>query len=155
MHINLLTPCMISMLCWTAVQTNCEIYKNAQLLTNMHETDCQAIISGIGGKLTTNVVGVFNGTSTVFFHSEAIANILSQSQEHDEGATITYHDKQDEYTIQHEGCDNLLFARLGGLYCYDASSNPKFIVNNTVEENKNKNTKREVRKAEEAARVHR
>ena len=38
---------------------NCEIYKNAQLLTDMHETDCQAIISGIGGKLTTNVGGHF------------------------------------------------------------------------------------------------
>ena len=132
---------------------NCGIFKNAQLLTNMHETDCQAIISGIGGKLTTNVVGVFNGTSTVFFHPEAIANILSQSsQEHDKGTSITYHDKQEEYTVQHEECDALLFARLGGLYCYDAS-NPKVIANNTVEENKKKCTKREVRKAEEAARV--
>jgi hypothetical protein len=133
---------------------NCGIFKNAQLLTNMHETDCQAIISGIGGKLSTNVVGVFNGTSTVFFHPEAIANILSQSQEHDIGASITYHDKQDEYTVQHEGCDTLLFERVGGLYCYDAS-NPKVIANNTVEENKKKYTKREVRKAEEAARVRR
>ena len=133
---------------------NCGIFKNAQLLTNMHETDSQAIISGIGGKLSTNVVGVFNGTSTVFFHPEAIANILSQSQEHDEGASITYHDKQDEYTVQHEGCDTLLFERVGGLYCYDAS-NPKVIANNTVEENKKKYTKREVRKAEEAARVRR
>ena len=107
---------------------------------------------GIGGKLTTNVIGVFNGTSTVFFHPEAIANILSQSssQEHDKGASITYDDKQDEYTVQHEECDALLFARLGGLYCYDAS-NPKVIANNTVEENKKKYTKREVRKAEEAA----
>ena len=133
---------------------NCGIFKNAQLLTNMHETDCQAIISGIGGKLSTNVVGVFNGTSTVFFHPEAIANILSQSQEHDIGASITYHDKQDEYAVQHEGCDTLLFERVGGLYCYDASI-PKVIANNTVEENKKKYTKREVRKAEEAARVRR
>ena len=133
---------------------NCGIFKNAQLLTNMRETDCQATISGIGGKLTTNVVGTFNGTSEVFFHPEAIANILSQSQEHDEGATINYHDKQDEYTVQHDGCDTLLFERVGGLYCYDAS-NPKVIANNTVKENKLKYTKRQVKKAEEAARVRR
>jgi hypothetical protein len=134
---------------------NCGIFKNAQLLTNMHETDCQAIISGIGGKLSTNVVGVFNGTSTVFFHPEAIANILSQSQEHDEGASITYHDKQDEYTVQHEGCDTLLFERVGGLYCYDASNPNKVIASNTVKENKLKYTKRQGKKAEQALRIRR
>ncbi len=57
----------------------CGIFKNAQLLTNLHETDYSATISGIGDKLTTNTVGIFNGTSEVFFHPEAIANILSQS----------------------------------------------------------------------------
>ena len=39
---------------------NCGTFKNAQLLTNLHETDYSATISGIGGKLTTNTVGVFN-----------------------------------------------------------------------------------------------
>ncbi len=133
---------------------NCGIFKNAQLLTDLHETDCSATISGIGGKLTTNTVGVFNGTSEVFFHPEAIANILSQSQEHDEGASIIYLNKQDQYTVQHEGCDTLLFERVGGLYCFDAS-NPKVIANNTVNDNKLKYTKRQVKKAEEAARVRR
>ena len=82
---------------------NCGIFKNAQLLSNLHEIESTATISGIGGKLTTNVVGIFNGTSEVFYHPEAIANILSQSQEHDDGATINYHNKQDEYTVQHDG----------------------------------------------------
>ena len=133
---------------------NCGIFRNAQLLTNLRETDCSATISGIGGKLTTNTVGVFNGTSEVFFHPEAIANILSQSQEHDEGASIIYLNEQDQYTVQHEGCDTLLFERVGGLYCFDAS-NPKVIANNTVNDNKLKYTKRQVKKAEEAARVRR
>ena len=133
---------------------NCGIFRNAQLLTNLRETDCSATISGIGGKLTTNTVGVFNGTSEVFFHPEAIANILSQSQEHDEGASIIYLNEQDQYTVQHEGCDTLLFERVGGLYCFDAS-NPKVIANNTVTNNKLKYTKRQVKKAEEAARVRR
>ena len=39
---------------------SCGIFKNAQLLINLHETDYSATISGIGGKLTTNTVGVFN-----------------------------------------------------------------------------------------------
>ena len=92
-------------------------------------------LSGIGGKLTTNTVGVFNGTSEVFFHLEAIANILSQSQEHDEGASVVYLNEQEQYTVQHEGRDTLLFERVGGLYCFDAS-NPKLIANNTVNDNK-------------------
>jgi hypothetical protein len=133
---------------------NCGIFRNAQLLTNLHETDCSATIRGIGGKLTTNTVSVFNSTSEVFFHPEAIANILSQSQEHDEGASIIYLNEQDQYTVQHEGYDTLLFERVGGLYCFDAS-NPKVIANNTVTNNKLKYTKRQVKKAEEAARVRR
>ena len=48
----------------------------------------------------------------------------------------------------------MLFERVGGLYCFDAS-NTKVIANNTVNENKLKYTKRQVKKAEEAARVHR
>ena len=130
---------------------SCGIFKNAQLLINLHETDYSATISGIGGKLTTNTVGVFNDTSEVFFHPEAIANILSQSQEHDEDASIIYLNKRrDQYTVQHEGCDTLLFERVEGLYCFDAS-NPKVITNNTVNDNKLKYTKRKVKKAEEAA----
>ena len=131
---------------------NCGIFRNAQLLTNLRETDCSATISGIGGKLTTNTVGVFNSTGEVFFYPEAIANILSQSQEHDEGASIIYLNKRDQFTVQHEGSDTLLFERVGGLYCFDAS-NPKVIANNTVNDNKLKYTKRQVKKAEEAARV--
>ena len=67
---------------------NCGIFKNPQLLKDIRETECSATISGIGGKLTTNIVGTFNGTSEVFYHPEAVANILSQSQEHDYGALI-------------------------------------------------------------------
>eukprot|EP01036_Dinobryon_divergens_P033830 gene33830-43712_t len=66
------------------------IFNNAQLLTNLHKTDCSATISGSGGKLTTNTVG-----------------------EHGEGASIIYLNNQDQYTVQHEGCDTLLFERVG------------------------------------------
>ena len=87
---------------------NCGIFKNAQLLTNLKETDCTVTISGIGGKLTTNIVGMFNGTSEVFYHAEAIANILSQSQERDNGATITYNSEQDNYAVSYAGYNTLL-----------------------------------------------
>ena len=133
---------------------NCGIFKNAQLLTNLKETDCTVTISGIGGKLTTNIVGIFNGTSEVFYHAEAIANILSQSQERDNGATIIYNSEQDNYAVSYAGYNTLLFQRVGGLYFYDASD-PKVLANNTVRENKLKYTKRQVKKAEEATRIRR
>jgi hypothetical protein len=78
-----------------------------------------------------------------------------KSQEHDEGASINYHDKQDEYTVQHEGCDTLLFERVGGLYYYDASNPNKVIASNIVKENKLKYTKRQGKKAEQALRIRR
>ena len=78
-----------------------------------------------------------------------------KSQEHDEGASINYHDKQDEYTVQHEGCDTLLFERVGGLYYHDASNPNKVIASNIVKENKLKYTKRQGKKAEQALRIRR
>jgi hypothetical protein len=58
---------------------NCGIFRNAQLLTNLRETGYSATVSGIEGKLTTNSVGVFNGTSEVFFHPEAIARSMTRA----------------------------------------------------------------------------
>lgn len=132
---------------------NCGIFNNAQLLSDMHDTEHTAVINGIGGKLTTNTVGVFNGTSEVFFHPDAIANILSQSQEYDNGALISYESESDNYTVEYAGFNTLLFERVGGLYCFDATK-PQVLAN-TVKQNKLKYTKRQVKKAEEASSVRR
>ncbi len=35
----------------------------------------------------------------MYYHPDAVANILSQSAEKDNGATITYDDDRDEYTM--------------------------------------------------------
>ena len=138
---------------------NCGIFNNSDLLTNIRNTDIQATINGIGGQLTTNVVGTFNKKSDVFYHPEAIANLLSQSQEKDNGAKILYNNKHDAYLLSYEHKDNILFTRTGGFYCHDTSILiPRDVLTtelNTVNENKLRYTKRQVKKADEAIEVRR
>jgi len=54
-----------------------------------------ATINGIGGNLTTNVIGTFHNRHDVYYHPDAVANILSQSAEKDNGATIHYDNDKD------------------------------------------------------------
>ena len=94
---------------------NCGIFENIRISNE------KATINGIGGNnlLTTNVIGTFNDRHDVYYHPNAVASILSQSAEKDNGATISYDNEKDEYTMTFEDDDTyvpLRFQRVGGLY---------------------------------------
>jgi len=140
---------------------NCGIFKNINILKNIRLTNETATINGIGGNLTTNVIGTFHNKHDVFYHPDAVANILSQSAEKDNGATIEYDNDNDEYIMSFEDDDQympLLFNRVGGLYCVDTTNmNDSYYTMNstTVKSNKLKYTKREVKRADEAMELRR
>ena len=141
---------------------NCGIFKNINILENIRISNEKATINGIGGNLTTNVIGTFNDRHDVYYHPDAVANILSQSAEKDNGATISYNNEKDEYTMTFEDDDTyvpLTFQRVGGLYCIDTSNmdEPYYTMHNstTVRMNKLKYTKREVKRADEAMKLRR
>ncbi len=141
---------------------NCGIFKNINILENIRISNEKATINGIGGNLTTNVIGTFNGRHDVYYHPDAVANILSQSAEKDNGATISYNNEKDEYIMTFEDDDTyvpLTFQRVGGLYCIDTSNMDEsyYTIHNstTVRMNKLKYTKREVKRADEAMKLRR
>lgn len=140
---------------------NCGIFNNINLLTDIQESIYTATINGIGGCLTTNLRGVYNGDRKVFYHPDAIANILSQSEEKDNGAHIVYDNNNDSYTVTYPKSSRVLvFERVGGLYCYDASVSPSPVPNyslsfKTVKENIKKYTKAQVKRANKAVEVRR
>ena len=78
---------------------NCGIFKNINILNDIRISNETATINGIGGNLTTNVIGTFHNKHDVYYHPDAVANILSQSAEKDNGATITYDNDIDEYLL--------------------------------------------------------
>ena len=142
---------------------NCGIFKNINILKDIRISTETVTINGIGGNLTTNVIGTFHNKHDVYYHPDAVANILSQSAEKDNGATITYDDDRDEYTMSFAD-DNtyipLTFIRVGGLYCVDTTNMDEsyYAMNmqsTTVRENKLKYTKREVKRADEAMKLRR
>ena len=143
---------------------NCGIFKNISILKDIQISNETATINGIGGNLTTNVIGTFHNKHDVYYHPDAVANILSQSAEKDNGATITYDDDRDEYTMSFADDDTyipLTFIRVGGLYCVDTTNMDEsyYAMNmqstTTVRENKLKYTKREVKRADEAMKLRR
>ena len=143
---------------------NCGIFKNINILKDIRISTETVTINGIGGNLTTNVIGTFHNKHDVYYHPDAVANILSQSAEKDNGATITYDDDRDEYTMSFANDDTyipLRFIRVGGLYCVDTTNMDEsyYVMNmqstTTVRENKLKYTKREVKRADEAMKLRR
>ena len=96
---------------------NCGIFKNINILKDIRISTETVTINGIGGNLTTNVIGTFHNKHDVYYHPDAVANILSQSAEKDNGATITYDDNRDKYTMSFADDDTyipLTFTRVGG-----------------------------------------
>jgi Reverse transcriptase (RNA-dependent DNA polymerase) len=137
---------------------NCGIFMNKNLLTNLRTIESHATINGVSGQIITNVVGIFNNMSEVYYHPHAIANILSQSQEKDNGARVTYDDDHDIYSVCYEEREPIVFERIGGLYCFDTlnpHSTSYRALTSTVHDNKLKFTKREVQRADKAIEVRR
>ena len=140
---------------------NCGIFKNLNLLENVHITDTTATIHGIGGDIETNIMGTFLNRHHVYYHPDAVANILSQSAEKDNGAIIEYDNDADQYILSFTDDHTyvpLIFNRVGGLYCVDMSNMDDSYYamgSSTVRMNKLKYTKREVQRADEVMKLRR
>ena len=142
---------------------NCGIFKNINILKNIRLSNETATINGIGGNLTTNVIGTFHNKHDVYYHPDAVANILSQSAEKDNGATINYDNNKDEYSMSFDEDTTyipLTFIRVGGLYCVDTTNMDESYYamhthHSTVKANRLKYTKREVKRADEAMKLRR
>ena len=104
---------------------NCGIFKNINILKDIRISNETATINGIGGNLTTNVIGTFHNKHDVYYHPDAVANILSQSAEKDNGATIHYDNDKEEYSMSFDNDATyipLTFIRVGGLYCVNTTN---------------------------------
>lgn len=78
---------------------NCGIFKNLNLLDNVRITDTTATIHGIGEDIETNIMGTFLDRHHVYYHPDAVANILSLSEEKYNGAIIDYDNDTDQYIL--------------------------------------------------------
>lgn len=71
-------------------QSTNDKFCNDKYLVNIHHVKESLQLSTNGGILTTNMKETFPGYGLVWYHPEAITNILSQSRVKDQGYTISY-----------------------------------------------------------------
>jgi hypothetical protein len=125
------------------------IFSNPRLLDGETRKATLEGISTFGGEASAHQIGEYKGMDT-YVNPDGPVNLLSQRRLRMAGAKISYHDGDDEYTVEFPNGDAMSFpARddVGGLYVYTPMT---IFVNATVKERLKIYTKREQRKAIEA-----
>jgi hypothetical protein len=146
-------------------QSSVSIFKDAKLLKNIRPAKSTMRVAGIGGSMLATQIGTFEGFGDVYYHPGSIANILC------------YHDIAQKFKVEYVREENLFrvslprgvvwdFKPKNKLYVFNpvikhnnASNSDKVVMavipNNsslveTVNENRAKYTKEEVKRADEA-----
>ena len=124
------------------------IINNRHLLHNILTVKDSATFVGISGTLTVSQHGHVDDLCTAYYHPDAPANIISFSQLHKAGHTITM-GKDNSFTVKTKQHTYRFTHRANGLYVCRAKQ-PTPILITSVQENEHHHTKREVTRAKEA-----
>ena len=124
-----------------------EIIKNAELLTNIRKASHPMTFIGIGGSdVTTSTVGDLPKYGTVYYSPNAIANVLSfgmRAKQH----CIEYVRSEDKFSLFFDDGERHDYKNHGNLYAFDAR---KLVNVHTVKEAESGYTSREISAAREA-----
>ena len=134
------------------------IFADENLVTNIRKTKTPIIVNGIGGKgLEIDQIADAGSFGTVYYHPEAIANIISQTSIIDQKRLkVEYNSTNDLFTIHINPNKEYTFTRKGGLYVCNVSylllgtNDYNIALVTTVTENESHFTKREVKAARAA-----
>lgn len=130
-------------------QASVSVFKERRYLTNIRPARLPCTIHGIGGALVCDQVGDFGDFGEVYYHPEALANILC------------FHDLAKRYAVEFDAQKNqfkyhtpkgeAVFKAKGKVYVYNPIREQREIaLVTTVEGNKVAFTRREVAKADAA-----
>jgi hypothetical protein len=129
-------------------QATGHIFRDKSLLRNLRKTDTFVTISGIGGSISTDLIGDFLNFGEVHYSPEACTNVLS-FHKISKIAAITYNAPNDYFNVQFADREYKFHVKDGeGLYTCMFSPHTAYI--NTVSSNLAPYTKREVQLAKDA-----
>ena len=139
-------------------QSTCHIFNNPKLLTDIvhcKRNEQISIRSKGGGYLTVDKMGTLPGIGRVHYHPKSIANVLSLAKV-SSMYRVTFDNSHEDAFVVYGPNRELRFTRSSrGLFYYDASkTDDDSLLVQTVEENKNIYTKRQVVKAQLARRIY-
>ena len=131
-------------------QSTADLFCCAEYLTNIRTVQETLYLGGNGGILKCNQKGDFPGYGTVWYHPEAITNILSLTRvENTDKFEITYKQKKGFFVKNLETGNVIAFGKdESGLHV--APLDRELSLLNTVEQMKSVHTKRQVDRAEKA-----
>ena len=122
-----------------------------RFLTNIRPADEPIDVNTNGGLHTCNMIGDLAGYGWVYYNPHGIANILSMANVESSGCRITYDTYKGGDFKVHSNQKVLSFRRLTcGLYALDARKKTSFSLINTVDENKQMFTPRQIQQAQDA-----
>lgn len=132
-------------------QSTVNIFNNAKLLTNIRKAERPMTIKGIGGELTATLVGDFGGFGVVYYHPDALANVLSFA-DLSKKYKVSYDNDKGDYFEVDTGKTIIRFLPLGKLYAFDSRkrSDHEVVMLQTVAGNMSSFTVSERQRAEEA-----
>ena len=129
-----------------------DIFCNDKLLSDIHETDQTITIHCNAGTCVTNKVGTLSGYGEVWFSEQAIANILSLANV-SKRYPVVYNSKEARGFVVMKPDRKVVFHQSPqGLFYHDTTNRAVMLVN-TVHENMEGFTKRQVERAKAARRA--
>lgn len=127
-------------------QSTVDIFCNDSLLSNIRQVNNTMTIETNGGTLVTNKKGYLRGYGDVWYHENAIANILclrNVKQKY----RVTYDSGTENVFKVHKPNEIICFKESSNGLFYHDTTNRDVILLNTVEENKLKYSDRQYRRA--------
>lgn len=132
-----------------------DIFGNKELLRNIRTVDNTMTVICNAGVITVNQMGCFDGYGEVWYHPQAIANILSLNNVQ-RCFRVRYDSQEGDcfVVMRTDGSTRVFRPTDKGLYVSQVTGqNRETVMVSTVEQNKQEYTRREVRRAGKARRL--
>jgi hypothetical protein len=98
-------------------QSAISIFGDSDMIYNIRTAEEPIIVNGIGGGLTVDKIANAGSFGTVYYHPNAMANIISQAAIIDNfGHIVTYERENDSYVVTFSENKKYTFSRKGRLY---------------------------------------
>ena len=134
-------------------QSTLDIFCNPNLIDNITEQDESITIYTNGGEVTTNYKGTLEGYGDVWYHPNAITNILSLNNVR-KNHRVTYDSSDRDRFIVHKPDRLVYFDRSNSGLCYHNTNNRHMSLVQTEEENSLQYSKRDYENAKKARKIY-